>query len=107
MLITTLEHIPGYKIKEVKGIVSAGTVLARHIGKDILAGLRNLIGGEVKEYTEVMAQARDKALERLQGKAKALGANAIIGVRFTTSAIAQNAAEVMAYGTAVVLEEET
>ncbi|NPA33615.1 MAG: YbjQ family protein [Chlorobi bacterium] len=104
MILTTLEQVPGYEVKEVLGIVSAGTVLARHIGKDILAALRNLVGGEVKEYTEVMAQARDRALERLRGKAESLGANAIIGIRFTTSAIAQNAAEVMAYGTAVVLE---
>ncbi len=106
MLITTLEHVDGYKIKEVKGIVSAGTVLARHLGKDIVASLRNLIGGEIKEYTEVMAQAREKALERLQEKAKQIGANAVLGIRFTTSAIAQNAAEVMAYGTAVVIEKE-
>ena len=107
MIITTLEVPPGYRIKEVKGVVSAGSVLARHLGKDILASLRNLFGGEVKEYTEVMAEARERSLLRLARKAEALGANAVVGIRFTTSAIASNAAEVMVYGTAVVLEKET
>ncbi len=104
MILTTSEQVPGYEIKEILGIVSASIVLTRHIGKDILATLRNIIGGEVKEYTEVMAQARDKALERLRKKAESMGANAVIGIRFTTSAIARNAAEVMVYGTAVILE---
>ncbi len=107
MMMTTLHEVPGYRIKEIKGLVSASTVLARHLGKDILAALRNLVGGEIKEYTEVMAEARERALQRLAQKAEALGANAVVGVRFTTSAIAQNAAEVMAYGTAVVLEAQT
>ncbi len=107
VIVTTLTEIPGYRVKEIKGVVSAGTVLAKHLGKDILAGLRNLFGGEVKEYTEMMAEARELAIKRVKEKALKMGANAVIGLRFTTSAIASNAAEVMAYGTAVVIERSS
>ncbi len=105
-LVTTIEHIPGYRVVKVLGVVSGSVVMAKHIGKDILAALRNIVGGEVKEYTELLAQARNIALQRMIEKAKAMGANAVLGLRFTTSAIAANAAEVVAYGTAVVIEKE-
>ena len=105
-IVTTTEYIPGYRIVKVLGVVSGSVVMAKHIGKDILAALRNIVGGEIKEYTELLAQARDIALQRMIEKAKAMGANAVVGVRFGTSAIATNAAEVVAYGTAVVVEKE-
>ncbi len=103
-LITTMDSIPGYRIKKVLGVVSASTVRARHIGRDIIASLRNIVGGEIKEYTELMEQARAEVLRRLVEKAKGMGANAIVGLRFTTSMITRGAAEVMAYGTAVIVE---
>jgi len=106
VLISTTESIPGYKIVKVLGIVSGSVVLARNLGRDILAGLRNIAGGEIKEYTELMATARDIALKRLKEKALKMGANAIIGVRFSSSAIMGGAAETLAYGTAVVVEPE-
>ena len=106
VLATTLESIPGYKIAKVLGIVAGSTVRARHVGRDIVATLRNIVGGEIKEYTELLAKARDIALQRMKGKAKALGANAVICVRFSTSAVMGGAAEILAYGTAVVVEKE-
>ena len=104
ILITTTENLPGYRVKKVLGIVSGSVVRARHIGKDILAGIRNIIGGEIKEYTELLAQARREALKRMVNEARKLGANAVIGVRFSTAAVAAGAAEILAYGTAVVIE---
>ena len=106
-VVTTTEYLPGYRIKRVLGIVSGSVVRARHLGRDILAGLRNIVGGEIKEYTELLAQSRDEAVKRMVEKAKGLGANAVIGVRFTTSAVMSRAAEVVAYGTAVVVEPES
>ncbi len=106
ILVVTTESIPGYKVKKVLSVVSGSVVRARHIGKDILASFRNITGGEIKEYTELLAQSRDEALRRMLKKAKELGANAILGVRFGTSAVAQGAAEVFAYGTAAVVEKE-
>ncbi len=106
VIVTTLEFVPGYKIKKVLGIVSGSTVRARNIGRDIIASLRNLAGGEIVEYTELLASSRDEALSRMIEKAKALGANAVLGVRFSTSAIMSGAAEIVAYGTAVVVEPE-
>ncbi len=88
------------------GVVSGSVVRARSIGRDIVAGFRNLAGGEIKEYTELMAESRDLAIKRMVEKARAMGANAVLGMRFSTSAIMSGAAEVMAYGTAVVLERE-
>ena len=105
-IVTTTEHIPGYRIVKVLGVVSGSVVMAKDIGKDFLAALRNIVGGEVKEYTELLAQARDIALQRLIEKARAMGANAVVGLRFGTSAITTNAAEIVAYGTAVVVEKE-
>ncbi|MCD6300719.1 MAG: YbjQ family protein [Staphylothermus sp.] len=103
-LITTAEHIPGYRIVKALGLVSGSVVRARHIGKDFLAAIRNIVGGEVPEYTELLAQAREDAINRMIQKARELGANAIIGVRFATTAVASGAAEILAYGTAVVVE---
>ncbi|MEM2021092.1 MAG: YbjQ family protein [Zestosphaera sp.] len=104
--VTTLEALPGYKVKKVLGLVSGSTVRARNIGRDIMASLRNLAGGEIVEYTELLASSRNEALSRMIEKAKALGANAVLGVRFTTSAIMSGAAEIVAYGTAVIVEPE-
>jgi len=107
IIVATTEHLPGYRVKRVLGMVSGSVVRARHLGHDILAGLRNIVGGEVKEYTELLAQSRDEAVRRMVEKAKSLGANAVIGVRFTTAAIMGGAAEVVAYGTAVIAEPES
>ena len=105
ILVTTSEEVPGYRIVKVLGLVSGNTVRARHLGKDIIAGLKNIVGGEIKEYTELMAMSREEALKRMIEKAKSLGANAVVGVRFTTSAVASGASEIVAYGTAVVMEK--
>ena len=104
MIITTTESIPGKEIKEVYGIVTASTVRSKNIGKDIGAGLKSLAGGEIKTYNEMMEEARKIAIGRMVEKAEAMGANAVIGMRLTSSAIAQGAAEMVAYGTAVVVE---
>ncbi|MCE4621442.1 MAG: YbjQ family protein [Desulfurococcales archaeon] len=104
-IVTTLESVPGYRVKRILGLVSASTVRARHLGRDITAALRNILGGEIKEYTELLAEARETAIKRLIEKARAMGANAVIGVRLSTSAVASGAAEILAYGTAVVLEK--
>jgi uncharacterized protein YbjQ (UPF0145 family) len=107
VIVTTTDYIPGYRIKKVLGLVSGSVVKARNIGRDIMAVLRNIAGGEIVEYTELLATSRDEAIKRMIEKAKALGANAVIGVRLTTANIMSGAAEVLAYGTAVVIEEET
>ncbi|HDN75669.1 MAG TPA: YbjQ family protein [Acidilobales archaeon] len=105
ILLSTTENIPGYKIIKVLGIVMGSAVRARHIGRDIVASLRNIVGGEVREYTELLAQARNIAIERMIKRAKEMGANAVIGVRFSTANIMGGAAEVLAYGTAVVVKK--
>ncbi len=104
MIISTLSEIPGKRIKEVLGIVQGSTVRARWLGKDIMAALRTLVGGEIKEYTEMMSKARQLAIERMLEEARALGADAVLGVRFATSMVMSGAAEIIAYGTAVKLE---
>lgn len=106
LIVTTTEKVPGYRITKVLGIVSGNTVRARHVGKDILAGLRNIVGGEIKEYTELLNKAREEALQRMIAKAEAMGADAVINVRFGTSAIMSGASEILVYGTAVKLEPE-
>ena len=103
----TLEDVPGYKVEKVLGLVRGNTVRARHVGRDILAGLRNIVGGEVSEYTKLMAESREQAIDRLLDEARLLGANAVIGTRFTTSMVAISAAELMVFGTAVVLAKES
>ncbi|MEB3780172.1 MAG: YbjQ family protein [Desulfurococcales archaeon] len=104
VLVTTMCEIPGYRVIEILGVVSAGVVKARHLGKDIVATLRGVVGGEIKEYSELLASARREALERLAKEAESRGANAVVCVRLATSAIASMMAEVLAYGTAVVVE---
>ena len=104
MIVTTTEQIEGKKIKKTVGMVKGSTIRARHLGKDIMAGFRGMVGGEITEYTKMMAEAREEAIQRMVDDAEWQGANAIIGVRFTTSMIMQNAAEVLAYGTGVVSE---
>ncbi|MCB9745087.1 MAG: YbjQ family protein [Alphaproteobacteria bacterium] len=105
--VYTLERLPGYRVVKVIGLVRGNTIRARHIGNDIMAGLRTLVGGEITEYTKMMAESREQSLDRLRAEALSRGANAVIGVRFTTSTVMQGAAEILAYGTAVVLEPES
>ncbi len=106
IIVTTTDYIPGYRIVKILGIVCGNTVRTRHAGRDFVAALRNIVGGEIKEYTELLAQAREEALKRMIEKAKKLGANAIINVRFSTSNITSGASEILAYGTAVIVEKE-
>ncbi len=106
MLIVTTHTAPGYKVERVLGMVRGNTIRARHLGNDILAGLRNIVGGEIKEYTTLLSQAREEALSRMIEQAERQGANGIIGVAFSTSQVMSGAAEILAYGTAVVLKEE-
>lgn len=105
MTITTTDVIDGYRIVEVKGLVRGATIRARHLGRDVMASLRNLAGGEVLEYTKMLAEAREQAIDRLIEEAEALGADAVVGFRFQTSMIMRGAAEMLAYGTAVRLEK--
>lgn len=104
MILTTLESVPDRKIVEHLGLVQGSTVRAKHVGRDIMAGLKNIFGGELTGYTELLQESRDEALERLQEQARAVNANAILNIRFSTSSITQGASEILAYGTAVVLE---
>ncbi|MGD6801442.1 YbjQ family protein [Rossellomorea vietnamensis] len=103
MIIVTTETVPGKEIVELKGFVRGSTVQAKHIGKDIIAGLKTIVGGEISEYSELMEQARQQAIDRMVKEAAQKGANAIVTVRFETSAVMQNASEIIAYGTAVVV----
>jgi len=105
MLLVTTECIEGRKIEKVFGLVRGNTIRARHLGRDVMAGLRNIVGGEIKDYTRMLTQARDQAIERMVKEAEGLGANAVVGVRFTTSQTMSGAAEILAYGTAVRLKE--
>jgi len=106
MIVVNTEMIPGYTITAVKGMVQGNTVRAKHAGRDIAAGFKNLVGGELKGYTELLTDSRREALERMLGQADELGANAVVNVRFSTSAITAGAAEMYAYGTAVTVEAE-
>ena len=101
MIVSTTENVAGYTIKEHLGTVIGNTIRARHVGKDIMALFRTFVGGEVKEYTGMMAESREQAIMRMEAKASELGANAVIGVRFQTSMILQGTAELLVYGTAV------
>lgn len=101
MILTTLEHLPGYAVTAHLGIVSGSTVRSKHFGRDFMAGLKNIVGGELKGYTELLNESRKEAVDRLQKQAEAIGADAVINIRFATSSIAAGAAEVFAYGTAV------
>jgi len=104
MIMVTTDFVPGKKITKTLGLVRGNTIRARHIGKDIKAALRNIVGGEITDYTKMMAESREQSLDRMVEEAESLGANAIINIRFSTSMIMQNAAEILAYGTGVVVE---
>jgi len=104
MIITTTETIPGKEITEILGIARGSTVRARNIGRDIFAGLKNIVGGEIEEYTRLQAQSREQALERMINDAVKLGADAVVNVRMATSVITQGAAEILVYGTAVKIQ---
>jgi uncharacterized protein YbjQ (UPF0145 family) len=104
MIITTSDTIPGRTIKESKGLVRGNTIRARHVGHDFMAGLRGFVGGEITNYTKMMAESREQALDRMIEEAESLGAEGVVAVRFTTSMVMQNAAEILVYGTAVVLQ---
>ena len=104
MIVVNTETIPGMKITDMKGIVQGNTIRAKHLGRDIAAGLKNIVGGELKGYTELLTEARRQATERMIAQAQQLEANAIVNIRFSTSAITSGAAELYVYGTAVVVE---
>lgn len=106
MLLVTADTVAGHRIVDVIGLVRGNTVRTRNIGADFLAGLRNLVGGEVNQYTRMLAQSREQALDRLREEALEVGANAVVGLRITTSTVMAGAAEILAYGTAVVIEPE-
>jgi uncharacterized protein YbjQ (UPF0145 family) len=105
MILTTTQEISGKKIIKTFGLVRGNTIRARNLGRDIIALLKNIVGGEIEEYTKLLAQSREQALDRMIASAEELGANGIIGVRFSTSYIMQSAAEIMVYGTAVIIED--
>jgi len=107
MIIATSDHVEGKKIVKTVGLVLGNTIRARHVGRDIMAQLRGLVGGEIVEYTKMMAESREQALQRMREDAESKGANAVLGLRFTTSMVMQNASEILAYGTGVVLEEDS
>jgi uncharacterized protein YbjQ (UPF0145 family) len=106
MMITPSAGIPGYRIVSSHGLVRGNTIRARHVGKDITAGLRNLVGGEITEYTKMMAESREQAIDRMIAEAETMGANAVVCVRFTTSYVMGSAAEILVFGDAVVVEKE-
>ena len=103
MIVVNIESVPGHRIVELRGLVQGNTIRAKHLGRDIGAGLKNLVGGELRAYTELMTEARREALERMIEQARQLNANAVVNVRFTTTNVASGAAELYAYGTAVVV----
>ncbi|MEM7315953.1 MAG: YbjQ family protein [Planctomycetota bacterium] len=104
MIVVNTETVAGHNIVEVKGMVQGNTVRAKHAGRDIAASFKNLVGGELRGYTELLTESRRQALERMMAQAQQLGANAVVNVRFTTSAVTAGAAELYAYGTAVVVQ---
>ncbi len=104
IILSNTETVPGKHIAEFYGLVTGNTVRAKHIGRDIMAGFKNIIGGELKAYTELLQESRDEAIDRMKSQAKQLGANAVVNVRFSTSSVAAGAAEIYVYGTAVSVE---
>ncbi|MDO4705341.1 YbjQ family protein [Allofranklinella schreckenbergeri] len=104
MLISNMEFVPGRRVVEHLGVVQGSTVRAKHAGKDFMAGLKNITGGELKAYTELLTEARQQATDRMVAQASQVGANAVLNVRYVTTAVTAGAAEILAYGTAVVLE---
>ncbi len=103
MLVSTTEFIPGFEVVEVLGVAKGNTIRAKHIGKDIVAAFRHMVGGELGEYTKMMAESREQAYDRMVADARLVGADAVIGMRFTTSMVMQGSAEILAFGTAVRL----
>lgn len=106
MIVVNTETIPGYTITEIKGLVQGNTIRAKHVGRDFMAGLKNLVGGELTQYTELLTESRRESMQRMLAQAQSLGANAVVNVRFTTSSVAAGAAELYAYGTAVVVSRD-
>jgi len=104
MILTNLETVPGHTVVEHYGLVQGSTIRAKHVGRDLMAGLKNIVGGELKGYTELLVESRRQATERMVIQAQELGANAVVNVRYSTSSVAQGAAEILAYGTAVKVE---
>jgi len=105
MIVVTTDSIPEKRVVRTLGLVKGNTIRARHIGKDILAGLKSVVGGEISEYTKMVAESREQCLDRVIEEAEELGANAVVGLKFTTASMMQGAAELLAYGTAVIVEE--
>lgn len=105
MIVTNTETVPGYRVQRVLGLVQGNTVRAKHLGRDIAAGFKNLVGGELKGYTELLTESRREAMQRMLAQAQQLGANAVVNIRFSTSSITAGASELYAYGTAVVVSE--
>ena len=106
MIVVTTDSIPGKKITKVLGLVRGNTIRARHIGRDIMAVFKNIVGGEITDYTKMMAESREQAIDRMIEDAENLRANAIVGVHFTTTSMMQAASELMVYGTAVIVEDD-
>ena len=104
MIVVTTDRIEGKQVVKTLGLVRGSTIRARHVGRDIMAGLRNIVGGEITDYTKMLAESREQALQRMVEQAESMGANAIVGTRFVTSMVMSAAAELLAYGTAVVVE---
>ncbi len=104
MIVTNVESVPGKRMVEHYGIVQGSTIRAKHLGRDIMAGFKNIVGGELKGYTELLVEARKQAMERMVAQAREMGANAVVNIRFSTSSVAQGAAEILCYGTAVKVE---
>ena len=106
MIVATTESVPGHRVVKVLGLARGNTIRARHLGKDIMAGFRNMVGGEISEYTKLMGESREQAIDRMVEEAESLGANAVVMTRFSTSQVTSGAAELLAYGTAVIVEPE-
>jgi uncharacterized protein YbjQ (UPF0145 family) len=106
MMVVTTPTVPGWRIVKVIGLVRGNTIRCRHLGKDVVAVLKNMVGGEIQEYTKMMAEAREQALDRMIQDAQSMGANAVVSARFTTNSIVGGAAELLAYGTGVVVERD-
>jgi uncharacterized protein YbjQ (UPF0145 family) len=106
MMLTTTDVAPGRRVVEVLGLVQGSSIRARHLGHDLIAALKNITGGEITEYTKLMAESREQCLDRMREQAATLGADAVVGVRFITTSVMQNASELVAYGTAVVTEPD-
>jgi uncharacterized protein YbjQ (UPF0145 family) len=107
VIVVTTENVPGHRVVKVLGLARGNTIRARHLGKDIMAGFRNMVGGEISEYTKLMGESREQAIDRMVEEAETLGANAVVMTRFSTSQVTSGAAELLAYGTAVVVEPVT